>query len=652
MREQGDCASKATARARRQADGRFLRGNYSNLCQLPGAHINKMFMNRPLLITILLLVASAVDARLASKAHACPFCSAETRTLSEELADCQFAVLAKLIKPAAAAQLGLHDRPQEGVPFGTIDPETGQATFRVETILFAGEDALGPAEGETVEAVFFGEPDFENAYLIRGLGDPLEWTIPLELSPVAVDYVKQLDSLPASGPDRLAHMQKYLQHEDTLLAQDAYDEFARAPYKDVKGLRDRMDREQLLAWIESPTVSPSRRRLYLTMLGVCGTADDIPRIERLLLSDSRRLTPVAEAVGALSLAAGGPLSVALAPESVRLDQRRQKLGLDAMVACYLALRGSEGLDLIDQRFLGDPDVDYSHVYSCLMAIRFLAEESDLVPRDRLLESARRMLDNRDFADQVIPDLARWKDWSVLDQLVSMFKGSQTGEFEKYIRDPIVTYLDVAVEQGGELAKRAEVALAELEPIDPDSFERARKLRSFGVLATARPPTKQATQSPAEQAADALAGNAAGNDAGSGSSDRPTPPLPIDFDSLEPELPAAENKVAKAESSLPPETAMEKASDQSGEDRDRVARNGVARNGVASNGATSNGTTRSEAAEPTAPLAVAVNKGAAAPLLAGANRSPEALAWWLLVGGPLAAFVLFFSMFWMILHGVA
>ncbi|MEM6655715.1 MAG: hypothetical protein AAF596_07930, partial [Planctomycetota bacterium] len=177
---------------------------------------------------------------LPTAAVACPFCSTESRTLTEELADCDYAVLAKLIKPAAAEGLGLNDKPQAGVPYGTIDPETGEATFRVESLLVENAEVLGPAVGDTIEAVFFGEPDFESMYFIRGLGDPVEWAIPLPLSPVAVEYVNRLDTLPPSGPDRLAYFQQYLRHEDTLLSQDSYDEFARSSYDDVKGLRDRM----------------------------------------------------------------------------------------------------------------------------------------------------------------------------------------------------------------------------------------------------------------------------------------------------------------------------------------------------------------------------------------------------------------------------
>ena len=32
-----------------------------------------------------------------------------------------------------------------------------------------------------------------------------------------------------------------------------------------------------------------------------------------------------------------------------------------------------------------------------------------------------MLDRPQLADLVIPDLARWEDWSVMDRLVELFK---------------------------------------------------------------------------------------------------------------------------------------------------------------------------------------------------------------------------------------
>ena len=77
----------------------------------------------------------------------------------------------------------------------------------------------------------------------------------------------------------------------------------------------------------------------------------------------------------------------------------------------------------------------------------------------LLGAMRLLLDNPDFADQVVLDLSRWEDWSVLDRLVEMFKKSDA---KGYIRQPVVSYLTVASEQSGDVGTRAKAALAELE----------------------------------------------------------------------------------------------------------------------------------------------------------------------------------------------
>ena len=97
----------------------------------------------------------------------------------------------------------------------------------------------------------------------------------MPLSERAVEYVDKLQALPEAGAERLAFFQEHLEDEDPLLAQDSYDEFARAPYADVIALGPQMKRERLLEWINDPTVGPSGRRLYLTMLGICGKPEDV-----------------------------------------------------------------------------------------------------------------------------------------------------------------------------------------------------------------------------------------------------------------------------------------------------------------------------------------------------------------------------------------
>ncbi len=128
---------------------------------------------------------------------------------------------------------------------------------------------------------------------------------------------------------------------------------------------------------------------------------------------------------------------------------------------------------------------------------------------------RLVLDNPEFAEQVIPDLARWEDWSVLDRLVSMYKESDE---HGYVRQPVVTYLTVASEQPGDVGTCAAEALAELEELDPEGVKQARSLMAFGALARARATSADAAGAsrPAAAAATATTTTPAndGNEVGS------------------------------------------------------------------------------------------------------------------------------------------
>ncbi len=433
---------------------------------------------KPTALWVISAIALVVSA---SAAIACPFCTAETQTLTEEIGSADVAVLARLIEAGPAFDAAADaDQP--------IDAEMGKAKFAVVEVLRGVEHAEGVEE---LEAIFFGEADRDTLFLIRGVlnatgaGDPLDWSIPFEVTPEAAEYIKKLQLLPESGPERLAFFLEHLQHEDPMLSQDAYEEFARAPYDDLKAIKDRLDVPQLWEWIDSPSTSPSRRRLFFTLLGVCGGPADVPRLEAMMLSDSRVVLPAADATIVANIASGGPLASVLVREVAAGEERRKKAGLDAMTACYLTLRGADGLDLIDRRFLADAGADYSHVYSVLMALRFLADEPGAIPLDRITRSARLLLAHIDFADQVIPDLARWEDWGSLETLVALYRNSFGENTNRYVREPIVTYLDVASEQPGEVGQRAAEALAELKPLDPETFDRARRLSPFGFMGSAR-----------------------------------------------------------------------------------------------------------------------------------------------------------------------
>ncbi len=424
-------------------------------------------------------------ASVSIEAPACPFCTAVSLTFAQEIDQSDAAVIVRLVKAPPAAALA--PRAEGPLPKGK---------FEVVEVLKGGDlvAAAGHTggQGKPIEAIVLEDKpvgtlfllmaykaDRGNSYfntmstfqcslfmLVAMEPERLLWSSPIRLSERGVDYIKALGALPEKGPDRLAFFMQHLEDEDDSLARDSYDEFAVSPYEELKGLSDRMNAAQLLAWIEDPKVQANRRRLYATMLGVCGSKDDAARIADII---------------------AGKGSAAEQPEI--------RAGLDAMIACYVALRGAEALDLVDELFLerkgSDKDIPFTETYQAVMALRFLGEESDLVPRERVLESLRHLLDEPKLADLVIADLARWEDWSVIDRLVAIFKDAKQDNI--FVREPIVNYLRACP-----LPEAAE-AVKELQKIDPEAVRRAATLAGLAGITAAAATGDEITPAPAGSA---------------------------------------------------------------------------------------------------------------------------------------------------------
>lgn len=319
----------------------------------------------------------------------------------------------------------------------------GNATFEVERIL-RGEMLLEP--GQRIEAVYFGPGKTDKKFLMLGV-DPrnLVWSSPLPLSEDAIRYVEAIQKLPEDSVARLDFYQKHFEHPDSLLARDSYDEFALAPYEDVRKLKDKMNRKQLLEWVRDPSKSPDRKRLYYTMLGVCGQAEDTAEFEAMILS----------------------------------DDAEKRAGLDALIAAYLMLKGEDGLKLIDEQFLANRKASYPDVYSAVMALRFHGTEVEVLPKEAILKSMRHLIEAPDLADLVIPDLARWGDWSQIDRLSELFKSAN--DDNSWVRVPVVNYLRACP------LPEAKERLAELEKIDPKAVKRAA---TFFPIPTPAPKPKK------------------------------------------------------------------------------------------------------------------------------------------------------------------
>ncbi len=343
----------------------------------------------------------------------CPFCTAVKQTLRQEMESMDAVAIGTLI-------------PVENAPNGEID---GQAKFKVIQVI-KGESIIDV--GYVAEALYFGSSKSEKHFLLMGV-DPSEliWSTPLPITESAEKYIAKIPTLPEDPVERLKFYHDHLEDPDTLLARDAYDEFAITPYDQVKAIKDTMNRKQLIAWIEDNSLSPDRKRLYLTMLGICGLPEDANLLEARLRSDN------AEA----------------------------KAGLDAMIACYLTLKGDAGLPLIDELFLKNTKSQYSETYSAIMALRFHGNEGGILDRSKVVQSMHHLLSRPELADLVIPDLARFEDWSQIDKLVDLFKSAD--ESSSWVRVPVVNYLRACP-----LPVAAE-KIKELEKIDPKAIQRAK-----------------------------------------------------------------------------------------------------------------------------------------------------------------------------------
>ena len=380
----------------------------------------------------------------AAPVRACPFCDAVSLTFAQEIAQSEAAVIAKLVEPPPATAL-------EPAATGPLP----KGKFEVVEVLKGGDlvAAAGHAgaDAKPIETIMLDEQPIGTTFLLMGVEPPgLVWSSPIRVGERAIAYLKQLGDLPEKGPERLAFFLRHLEDEDETLTRDAYDEFAVAPYDDVKGLKDKLDAARLLAWIENPKVPANRRRLYATMLGICGTP-----------AEAERIAAILEGTG------------------VAADQPEVRNGLDALIACHVALEGDKALDLVDRLFLArdgeGKEVPFTETYAAVMALRFLGEESDLVPRERVLKSLKLLLDEPKLADLVIADLARWQDWSVIDRLVTIFKDAKADNI--FVREPIVNYLRACP------LPEAAAAVKQLETIDPEAVRRAATLAGLAGIAT-------------------------------------------------------------------------------------------------------------------------------------------------------------------------
>jgi hypothetical protein len=270
-----------------------------------------------------------------------------------------------------------------------------------------------------------------------GLGD-LAWHA------VAVDetsyaYFARAPSLKVPPAERLAYFAGYLEHPSALVAEDAYFEFGHATFEEVIQAAGSLPFERLRAWLADPGVPPERKGFYGVALGLAPSDDQRRQGAQLL----RKI----------------------------IDEPDDgfRVGFDGVLGGYLLLEGTEGLALVDERYLANPRSADGDVRHALAALRFAHEYVRSIPQARLQAAIARLLDRPAVAAAAITDLARLRDWGHVERVGRLY--SEPEYADKMIRHAIIGYLSACPEERG----RQE--LARLRSIDPQAVAEAEAVLS-------------------------------------------------------------------------------------------------------------------------------------------------------------------------------
>ncbi|MEZ6033698.1 MAG: hypothetical protein R3C17_11430 [Planctomycetaceae bacterium] len=401
-----------------------------------------------LVLTLFVLVTIPVAPVWVGRVDAacvCPFCDAPALMLSEQIGQCDHLLRGKWLEG---------EKP--------ISLRGGSSTFEIVDVAFSKGDRF--QKGQIVVMPQYVAGSEASTFSLMGPDERLEdWHVPAEVTDTAWTYLSKMP--PAvkgieAQAKRLLFFLDYFEHSDVLVSNDAFAEFAAAPYEVIKPLKDDLPREKILGWLQDPKTPVTRTGFYGMLAGICGKPEDAPILEQKI---------------------------------VTLDADF-RLGIEGVMAGYMMIRGEEGLRKLEEvKIISKTAIDkdgkeiklpFSETYAVMQALRFMwTYEPERLSKDRLKQAMHLLLERKEMADLVITDLARWKDWSIQDRLMTMYTDEN---FDiPAIRRAIVRYLyycsQEQTEPGADGSRvptaeaiKAEANMKLLEERDPKTVNDAKR----------------------------------------------------------------------------------------------------------------------------------------------------------------------------------
>jgi hypothetical protein len=322
---------------------------------------------------IVFLAAGALAAGTASLS-ACPFCSMQGQTLTDDVKQASMVLYGTLTnaKLDNGGELGQ----------GTTD-------LVVESIIKKHE-ILGEQKKLTLPR-YVPTDNGKGKFLIfcdvfKGKIDPYRG-VPVEPNSDIVKYLQgAMEVKDKDVPARLRYFFNYLDNRDVEVSNDAYKEFGNADYKDFQAMAKDLPADKVAAWLQDPNTPAFRHGLYASILGHAGKEKHAEVLLKMLKD----------------------------------PEKRASSGVDGILAGYTMLKPKEGWAYL-KGILGDPSKEFMLRYAGLRAARFFWDSrTDVIDKKELVEGVSQLLKQSDIADLAIEDLRKWGRWEVADRVLELY----------------------------------------------------------------------------------------------------------------------------------------------------------------------------------------------------------------------------------------
>jgi hypothetical protein len=225
-------------------------------------------------------------------------------------------------------------------------------------------------------------------------------------------YLEEAKSV--QGKDRTAALLfyfRYLDHEDEVVAQDAFQEFARSSDQEVAQAAKFLPPDRLRRLLENPKTPSERIGLYAFLLGVVGTEKDAEFLKGL----------------------------------IDRPTERNVNALDGLLAGYVQLRGRAGWDVV-VALLADSKRTYNERFAAARTLRFYQAWKPAEAKEHILRGLAVLVADGDLADLGIEDLRKHKLWDLTDLVLAQY--GKASHDTPIIQRGVVRYaLDCAAQKG-------------------------------------------------------------------------------------------------------------------------------------------------------------------------------------------------------------